>query len=716
MNRHPAGIGRWSRAALAGAAACLLLAGTAWAAALPAAAVAPAPVEPPAEQAAEQQAKQQAEPLAEPLARLVRLGDHQPAQALAALQALPAPPDAAGRRVLALARAEIQARSGSAADAAAALGQAVVAASAVAPALAEADGQYLQALQAERDGQGLLPALASAALALYDRHCTGRDATCEQHPRGRLHQLLAMQALARQQADQARHHAQSALAHARAGDDLWQQTAAHGLLAQAAAAGGDAPTRRQQLAQAQALARRSGDAVLAAQLALTEASTLAAAEAGRADIAASAGRVHTLLLQALAEARRAGAGRLEALAWGQLSDLALQHGHTAQALQATARGLALARPLGELRLARLLEANAMLAQVRLGQAAPARQTLERLLAAWSAAGEHRTQLTALRQFGDALAATGDLPGALALHHRERALGRELNAATREAALAELRGRNDREAQQRDIQVLERDNAVQAAALENQTLVKRLWMLGGGALALAVLLVLLLARRVRVANRALARNQRQLRHQSEHDALTGLANRRHAQARLQGRREDEHFRGGLLMLDIDHFKQINDRHGHAAGDAVLVQVAARLAQALSPGALAARWGGEEFLVALPEPLAPGALRALARRLMLALSATPVTLPGGQPLAVSVSIGHAGFPLPPHGLPLGLDQAINLVDMALYLAKAQGRHRAVGLARADASDAAALRRLEADLERAWRDGQVQLDIDAGPPHAA
>jgi diguanylate cyclase (GGDEF)-like protein len=219
--------------------------------------------------------------------------------------------------------------------------------------------------------------------------------------------------------------------------------------------------------------------------------------------------------------------------------------------------------------------------------------------------------------------------------------------------------------------------------------------------------------VRVANRALARNQRQLRHQSEHDALTGLSNRRHAQARLQGRREAERFRGGLLMLDIDHFKQINDRHGHAAGDAVLVQVAARLSQALGPGALAARWGGEEFLVALPEPLAPQALRALARRLLQALSATPVTLPDGQPLTVSASIGHAGFPLPPHGLPLGLDQAINLVDMALYLAKAQGRHRAVGLARAEASDAAALRRLEADLERALRDGLVQLDIDAGPP---
>jgi diguanylate cyclase (GGDEF)-like protein len=132
-----------------------------------------------------------------------------------------------------------------------------------------------------------------------------------------------------------------------------------------------------------------------------------------------------------------------------------------------------------------------------------------------------------------------------------------------------------------------------------------------------------------------------------------------------------FEGALLLLDIDHFKRINDQHGHAVGDAVLVEVARRLNQTVRGDDLIVRWGGEEFLVVslrLPAPRVP----LLAERLRLAVAGVPIDSPAG-PLAVTMSIGHAHFPL--HGEPApGWERAVDRVDGALYAAKAQGRNRA------------------------------------------
>jgi predicted signal transduction protein with EAL and GGDEF domain len=85
--------------------------------------------------------------------------------------------------------------------------------------------------------------------------------------------------------------------------------------------------------------------------------------------------------------------------------------------------------------------------------------------------------------------------------------------------------------------------------------------------------------------------------------------------------------------------------------------------------------------------------------------PVTV-NGKPLRVTVSIGYACYPLPPHGVPVPWEQAINLSDMALYSAKSHGRNRAVGIVSAAAKDAAALRAIEADFERAGHEARITL----------
>ncbi|HDR28913.1 diguanylate cyclase [Rhodovulum sp.] len=164
-----------------------------------------------------------------------------------------------------------------------------------------------------------------------------------------------------------------------------------------------------------------------------------------------------------------------------------------------------------------------------------------------------------------------------------------------------------------------------------------------------------------------------------DPLTGLFNRRYALPHL-GRiveRAAETGRGyAVMLLDLDRFKLVNDQHGHAAGDAVLVEVARRLKDNLRPVDLVARIGGEEFMVALPETGFEQAC-ATAERLRTAVQARPVDL-AGEPgaIGVTISIGVAfGGERPPEedGSPEGEVNALMAqADRALYAAKASGRN--------------------------------------------
>jgi two-component system cell cycle response regulator len=157
-----------------------------------------------------------------------------------------------------------------------------------------------------------------------------------------------------------------------------------------------------------------------------------------------------------------------------------------------------------------------------------------------------------------------------------------------------------------------------------------------------------------------------------DSLTGLLNRRAfvewaARETARAARYEDPL--SVILLDIDHFKQVNDRYGHASGDAVLGAVSRAMGQLIRNCDVVARWGGEEFVLALPSTGLEGAV-ITAERIRVELEQRPIAEPGGQLLSITASLGVAE-------LEAGetLEQVVDRADRAMYTAKSAGRNRVI-----------------------------------------
>ncbi len=170
----------------------------------------------------------------------------------------------------------------------------------------------------------------------------------------------------------------------------------------------------------------------------------------------------------------------------------------------------------------------------------------------------------------------------------------------------------------------------------------------------------------------AQTREELQYQATHDGLTGIWNRR-AILEMMSREFEIAARSnssiGVIMLDVDHFKRVNDTRGHLAGDAVLKEIARRIRQAVRSYDLAGRYGGEEFLVVLPDCDA-GRIERCAERIRLAIADEPI-LAEASFLTVTVSAGTTVL----NPVPGTESDALAVADTALYRAKNAGRNRVV-----------------------------------------
>jgi diguanylate cyclase (GGDEF)-like protein len=355
------------------------------------------------------------------------------------------------------------------------------------------------------------------------------------------------------------------------------------------------------------------------------------------------------------------------------------------------------------------------AYLAMGRLADGKKSVEEGMLWYEKQGDKPELQSALTEYGEALERAGDLAGALKAYHRERTLSNELFEERRQKAMVELQEKYEADKRQRQITLLRQENQVKSTEIDNRRLQQRVWWLLALVFALSAVIVYFLYRKVRQANAQLEEKNLELKQQSARDPLTALYNRRHFQEFMRGHQEitqpgaGDEMVSALYLMDVDHFKHINDTYGHGAGDAVLREISEALREILRETDMIVRWGGEEFLAFLPA-VPRSSLDDVARRLLTGIPARTIDYQGME-LSVNISIGYTPFPLAPGGRPMSWERAVNLVDMALYLAKGHGRNRAYGVQGFAPDTSMTMEEIEQDIEGAWRAGAIDLSIVQG-----
>nr|WP_052170473.1 diguanylate cyclase [Massilia sp. JS1662] len=372
----------------------------------------------------------------------------------------------------------------------------------------------------------------------------------------------------------------------------------------------------------------------------------------------------------------------EANALGNIADSWLADGRYVEAERTARAALPLAVKAGDAATRHIAEANLGFALAGQGRLAEGLAWIDRVLAEQRADESLPDLANVLLEKSRMLEKAGQVRQALQALQEHRDVAAKLAAAEHENTAKVLH--EQFEAQRRAIQIegLRRENAMKDAQIRK----RRVWQLvatggAGVALVLCGFVWRLYRRSVRTSARLRELNG-ELAFHSTHDALTGLLNRRSFRDAMAARAPGPGR--CFVLLDIDHFKTINDRLGHAAGDEVLVEVARRLRAAVDGRSTVLRWGGEEFLVHMDGGDASGHAD-LVRALLAAVAATPVTTADGQRLAVTITAGALSLPA---GGDVAIDwqHALALADQALYRGKQDGR-RCAYLDVADAAGAVA-----------------------------
>jgi diguanylate cyclase (GGDEF)-like protein len=348
----------------------------------------------------------------------------------------------------------------------------------------------------------------------------------------------------------------------------------------------------------------------------------------------------------------------EAYALRGLAAVANARGNAALALERLAQVQALQRPMVDERLRGQMQLQRGIALGQQGQPAESRAALLEALRIFEKAESTRERAQVHEALAQLLAGQGQWREAFQQQAAFKGLSDSLLQRQIDDRFATLKAKVDRTAEAQQMRLLEREQVATQVALEQERTAGRLRNAAIALGALGGLVLAGLAWRLRRSGQAM----RQLAHTDE---LTGLPNRRDVLHRLD-QVLARGVRSALLIVDLDHFKRINDTQGHPAGDAVLRAAAEVLRPVGRAPAALGRLGGEEFVLVLPGADADAA-RAMGERLRQGIEAMDVgaLVPGGPvTTSVGVTVGLPG------------DSASDLLrraDRALYLAKARGRNR-------------------------------------------
>jgi diguanylate cyclase (GGDEF)-like protein len=402
-------------------------------------------------------------------------------------------------------------------------------------------------------------------------------------------------------------------------------------------------------------------------------------------------------LAGLEHAKRSGSSKWLELALLNLGDSYLKSRDFAESLKYSKQALPIMLRTNHHDDEQIALFNEGLAYIGLGSIKSGEKLAEGAISAALAGSDFLDAKELLREYADALEHAGYLMMAIQVYHRYDEMSEKLMTNTRQRAFLELSAQFDDERKARELELLRRDNALKVSEMRGQRLRQQLILAG------ALFIALICAALVWAFARVSKANER-LRFSSEHDPLTGLSNRRYFNEHVLAVDGSRPAWGCVLLADLDHFKRINDTHGHPAGDAVLAAISQRLSAALRENDKLVRWGGEEFLAVLG-PMTPEQADLTAERLLQAVRREPV-LWNGHLIHCTISIGYASFPMAGSATNISLDSAISLVDKALYVAKRRGRDRACLIKVMSARDDKELTRISSEFESATIDRRVEL----------
>jgi diguanylate cyclase (GGDEF)-like protein len=415
------------------------------------------------------------------------------------------------------------------------------------------------------------------------------------------------------------------------------------------------------------------------------------------------------LIRARKEAQAAGEAFNLAMIATNLSDIALQRKDYRAALRFVEEAIPLVATSGDREALLICRVNKGLALNRLGKVEGLELVRQAIDEFTLTPGKQHIAADLQGALAEELAFDGKFEQAYAAAVDFKRRTDEVRKASDQKRIADSTARYQADKRQRQIELLEQEQ-------RGQRRMQWLWGLAG------VLAVVTVASLI-VSRIYLQRAYRKVKDMSLSDPLTGLRNRRYLASRIdsdlaqsvrqRAARERAPRQAGrddlvFVMLDMDHFKSVNDVHGHGAGDAVLKQLAAILKEEVRDADIIVRWGGEEFLVVARQTSCAEA-HLLAERLRARVAAHAFDIGGGTVLRKTCSIGFASYPFArPGQIQPRWEDVVELADQCLYAAKSSGRDMWVGILSATP---AAFMSSERDVQRGLREGAMRLEASAG-----